>query len=80
MSAPKSYYIPESWLRFDAHEPHGLGSRFRDDYLASLVNCRRVGAAQPVAVDVLQNTSGAKAKVLRELAKIDVLLDFPICA
>ncbi|CAM5247688.1 hypothetical protein SSTU70S_00025 [Stutzerimonas stutzeri] len=61
----------------DAHEPHGLGSRFRDDYLASLVNCRRVGAAQPVAVDVLQNTSGAKAKVLRELAKIDVLLDFP---
>ncbi|CAM5249975.1 hypothetical protein SSTU70S_05088 [Stutzerimonas stutzeri] len=63
----------------DAHQPHGLGSRFRDDYLASLVNCRRVGAAQPVAVDVLQNTSGAKAKVLRELAKIDVLWIFPIC-
>lgn len=60
-----------------AHEPHGLGSIFRDDYMASLANCRCVGAAQPVATGVLESTAGAKAKVRRELANIDVLLDFP---
>lgn len=62
---------------FDAGEPHGLGSIFRDSYLAALTGCRQVGAASPIAVDVLQNAAGARARVVRELANIDVLLDFP---
>lgn len=60
-----------------ADEPHGLGSKFRDDYLAALKNCRQVGAAQPIDAAVLFGAAGARAKVVRELADIDILLDFP---
>lgn len=61
----------------NANEPHGLGSTFRDDYLASLMNCRQVGAAQPIDPSILLDAVGARAKVARELADIDILLDFP---
>jgi hypothetical protein len=61
----------------NANEPHGLGSTFRNDYLASLMNCRRVGAAQPLEPTILANAVSARAKVARELADIDIVLDFP---
>ncbi|MEB2514767.1 PD-(D/E)XK nuclease family protein [Pseudomonas sp. YuFO20] len=60
-----------------ANEPHGLGSTFRDEYVASLMNCRQVGAARPINATILVNAVGAHAKVARELAGIDILLDFP---
>lgn len=61
----------------NANEAHGLGSTFRDDYVMSLTSCRQVGAAPPLDAAVLLSTVGARAKVARELADIDILLDFP---
>lgn len=61
----------------NANEPHGWGSTFRDDYLASLVNCRQAGAAQPIDASILLKAAGVRAKVSRELANIDILMDFP---
>lgn len=59
----------------NANGPHGLGSSFRDAYVASLAKLPCSGQALPV--QVLGSLEGAKAKVARELAHIDVLLDFP---
>lgn len=61
----------------NAEEPHGLGSKFRDEYLASLKVCRRVGEAAPLEEAVILNAAGARAKVIRERADIDILIDFP---
>jgi len=56
-------------------EAHGLGALFRNGYVASLFQCPSSGPS--LSQDVLESTTGAKAKVSRELAHIDVLLDFP---
>lgn len=56
-------------------EAHGLGASFRDAFVASLAQLPCNG--QPIPMHVLTGTKGAKAKVARELAHIDVLLDFP---
>jgi hypothetical protein len=61
----------------NANEAHGLGSTFRDDYLMSLTSCRKVGAAPPLEAALLLRAAGERAKVARELADIDILLDFP---
>lgn len=58
-----------------ADEAHGLGADFRDAFVASLAQMRCSG--NPLSLRVLASTKGAKAKVTRELAHIDVLLDFP---
>ncbi|WP_283184421.1 PD-(D/E)XK nuclease family protein [Pseudomonas svalbardensis] len=57
------------------HEAHGLGAWFRDAFVASLSQMPCMG--HPLSLQVLEGTKGAKAKIARELAHIDVLLDFP---
>ncbi|WP_343577869.1 PD-(D/E)XK nuclease family protein [Pseudomonas sp.] len=57
------------------HEAHGMGASFRNAYVASLFQNRSSGQSLPK--EVLERVEGAKAKVSRELAHIDVLLDFP---
>lgn len=54
---------------------HGLGHRFRNAYVSSLADCDCIGA--PLSAGVLTGISSAPAKVARELAHMDVLLDFP---
>jgi hypothetical protein len=56
-------------------EPHGLAASFRDAYIESLSDCRCVGT--PFPQQTLASTAGARAKVSRELAHLDILLDFP---
>lgn len=58
-----------------ADEAHGLGASFRDAFVASLAQLPCKG--NPLHWQVLGSTKGANAKVARELAHIDVLLDFP---
>lgn len=59
----------------NANEAHGLGSRFRDAFVETLLQRPCVGPALSQAV--LESTPGAPAKVARELAHLDVLIDFP---
>ena len=54
---------------------HGMDTSFRDAYLSSLADCECTG--QPLTAELLSNTHAVPAKVARELAHIDVLLDFP---
>lgn len=56
-------------------EPHGLGSALRDQYVASLADCKCVGT--PIPQHLLASTSGVHAKIARELEHIDIVLDFP---
>ncbi|PWE38746.1 hypothetical protein C9I50_21150 [Pseudomonas prosekii] len=56
-------------------EPHGMGSAFRDAYVASLDQLTCIG--RPLSPAVLEGAKGKKVKVARELAHIDVLLEFP---
>ncbi len=56
-------------------ESHGLGAVFRDSYVASLATCRV--STNPIPPQILASTAGARAKVSRELAQIDIVLDFP---
>lgn len=56
-------------------QPHGLNCAFRDAYVESLSDCRCVGSSVPL--QALTSTAKARAKVARELAHIDILLDFP---
>ncbi|MBF6028450.1 PD-(D/E)XK nuclease family protein [Pseudomonas sp. P115] len=62
---------------FNANGSHGLDSLFRDAYVASLAKLPCSGEALPLALQVLQSVKGIKAKVAREVAHIDVLLEFP---
>jgi hypothetical protein len=59
----------------NANGSHGIGSAFRDAYVASLSKLPCSGWA--LTSQVLDSATGAKAKISRELAHIDVLLDFP---
>ncbi len=54
---------------------HGLGTRFRDALISHLCQARCMGPGLPDSV--LRSTAGATAKISRELAQIDILLDFP---
>lgn len=56
-------------------QPHGLNHTFRDAYIESLSDYRYVGPS--LSRQALESTTGARAKVARELAHIDILLDFP---
>lgn len=56
-------------------DSHGLGASFRDAFVVSLDQTACSGMQLPTRV--LTSTKGVKAKVARELAHIDVLLDFP---
>lgn len=56
-------------------ESHGLGAVLRDAYVASLATSRF--SKNPVPPRILASTVGARAKIFRELAQIDIVLDFP---
>ncbi len=56
------------------HESHGLGAELRDAYVASLSTCRC--STSPVPPHILESTVGQRAKISRELAQIDIVLDF----
>ncbi len=56
-------------------ESHGLGAVLRDAYVASLATCRC--STNPVPPQILANTAGERARISRELAQIDIVLDFP---
>ncbi|AZF32258.1 hypothetical protein C4J89_2783 [Pseudomonas sp. R4-35-07] len=59
----------------DEHDAHGMGALFRDAYVVSLGQLPCIGT--PLSQQVRESTAGAKAKIARELAHIDILLDFP---
>lgn len=62
---------------FDADGSHGLGSSFRDAYVASLTRLPSSGQALPLPVQLLETVKGTRTKIARELGHIDVLLEFP---
>jgi hypothetical protein len=59
----------------DEREAHCMGALFRDAYVVSLGQLPCIGT--PLLQQVRESTTGAKAKVARELAHIDILLVFP---
>ncbi|QXI09178.1 PD-(D/E)XK nuclease family protein [Pseudomonas zeae] len=56
-------------------ETHGMGSLFRDAYVYSLAHMPCSGKA--LTLEVLDRARGARANIARELAHIDILLDYP---
>lgn len=75
VSSKELVYSNISAAFMNEDEAHGLRASFRDAFAASLaqLTCNW----RPIPMRVLAGTKGARAKVSRERAHVDVLLDFP---
>lgn len=56
-------------------ESHGLGASFLDAFVKSIGKLDCIGD-HPVTPEILGSTTGAKAKIARELENIDLLVEF----